>query len=520
MDGAPEPLGEHPGHFERAGAIVGGDHESVHVCGDATAARQTAQVSAPRTSYDAVVVGAGPNGLTAACTLAAAGRSVLVVEANDTIGGGCRSAELTLPGLTHDVCAAVFALAAASPVFRDLGIESLGVEWAHPDIPLAHPLDDGRAGVLHRSIDETAAALGPDGQAWQRLLDPSLRQWHHLLPHLLGPITAVPRHPFALGRFGLHAAQPATWVTRRFDDEPAAALFAGCAAHAFLPLTHALSASFGMMLALTAHTVGWPLARGGAQTVPDALAARLTATGGVIETSRPVRSLADLPPHRVALFDTAPRQVAAIAGDALPHRYRRALIRFRPGPAAFKVDYALDGPVPWANADCRRAGTVHVGGSTADIAAAEADVAAGRMPERPFVLVVQPEVADPARSPGGRHTLWTYAHVPHGCTIDATDAIERQIERFAPGFRDRVLARHVISPTDSERRNATHIGGDITGGAHSGLQLLFRPTVSLRPYVTPNPSIVLCSASTPPGGGVHGMCGANAARKVLAGVLR
>ncbi len=477
-------------------------------------------MTAPRTAYDAVVIGSGPNGLTAACTLAAAGRSVLVVEAQPTIGGGCRSAELTLPGVVHDVCAAIFALGASSPAFAALGLEQAGVQWAHPDIPLAHPLDGGRAAVLHRSPADTATALGADGRAWQRLVGPSIDHWDDLLPHVLGPLTAVPRHPISLARFGAVAARPATWVAHRFHDDAAAALFAGCAAHAFLPLSYPLSAAFGLMLAVTAHTTGWPVACGGAQTVPDALAALLVQAGGTIETGRPIRTLADLPPHRVALFDTAPTAMGAIAGEALPSRYRRALTRFGHGPAAFKVDYALDGPVPWTNPDCRRAGTLHLGGTMAEIAAAEAAVCNGRLPELPFVLAVQPGVADPTRAPDGVDTLWAYAHVPHGCDVDVTDAIERQIERFAPGFRDRVLARHVIDPAESERRNANHLGGDITGGAHTGLQLLFRPTVGLRPYVTPNPAIVLCSASTPPGGGVHGMCGANAAQRVLAGVLR
>jgi phytoene dehydrogenase-like protein len=470
--------------------------------------------------YDAVVVGAGPNGLVAAITLAAAGRSVLVIEASDTIGGGCRSAELTHPGFVHDVCAAVHALAASSPAFTELDLARHGLEWIHPELPLAHPLDDGSAAVLHRSLDETAAGLGSDAAAWKRLMGPSVRHWSQLAPQLMGPIVSVPRHPVTLARFGLKALLPASVMQRRFDTDRAAALFGGCAAHAFLPLTSPLTASFGMMLALSAQTGGWPIAKGGSQAVVDALAAHLRELGGTIQTGRRVERLDDLPSHRAVLFDTNPEQLASIAGDHLPARYRARLHRFRHGPAAYKVDYALDGPVPWTNPDCRRAGTVHVGGTFAQIRSAEADVAAGRMPERPFILVAQQSLFDPSRAPDGKHTFWAYAHVPNGWTGDASQAIDRQIERFAPGFRDLVTARHVMPPAVQQRYNANNVGGDIGGGSHGGLQLVFRPTPRLRAYATPNPSLFLCSASSPPGGGVHGMCGRNAARVALAGVLR
>ena len=483
-------------------------------------ARQTDTVASATIEYDAVIVGAGPNGLMAAITLAREGRSVLVIEASDSIGGGCRSAELTRPGFVHDVCAAVHALGAGSPAFAELDLGRYGLEWLHPELPLAHPLDDGSAAVLHRSLDQTAAGLGADARAWKRLMGPSVRNWSRLAPQLLRPLVSVPRHPVALGRFGINALLPASIVQRRFVTDQASALFGGCAAHAFLPLTAPLTASFGMMLALTAQTEGWPVAKGGSQAVVDALAAHLRDLGGTIQTGRRVQHLGDLPSHRAVLFDTNPAQMASIAGDQLPARYRARLRRFRHGPAAYKVDYALDGPVPWTNPDCRRAGTVHVAGTFADIRAAEADVCAGRMPERPFVLVAQQGVIDPTRAPAGKHTFWAYAHVPNGWTGDASEAIDRQVERFAPGFRDLIVARHVMPPAVLQRYNPNYVGGDIGGGSHGGLQLVFRPTPRLRPYTTPNPALFLCSASSPPGAGVHGMCGRNAARVALANVLR
>jgi phytoene dehydrogenase-like protein len=453
-------------------------------------------------------------------TLAEAGRSVLVLEGHDTIGGGLRSAELTRPGFVHDVCAAVHALGAASPALAAMGLERHGLEWVHPELPLAHPLDGGRAGVLHRSLEETAAGLHADGATWRRLFAPLLRHWDELLPSLLGPIVALPRHPLALARFGLRALPPASIVAKRFGTDEAAGLFAGCSAHAFLPLTRPLSAAFGVTLALAGHAVGWPFARGGSQALADALAARVTELGGEIETGRRVRSLHELPRHRAVLFDTNPAQLASIAGDQLPAAYRHRLRRFVHGPAAFKIDYALAGPVPWTNEHCRRAGTVHVGGTFAEVRAAESACAAGTMPGRPFVLVVQQSLFDDRRAPAGQQTLWAYAHVPHAYSGDATDALESQIERFAPGFRDLVLARHVTSPAQFEAYNPNYVGGDIGGGAHSGAQLVFRPTVGLRSYVTPNPALFLCSASTPPGGGVHGMSGVHAARTALRHVLR
>ena len=471
-------------------------------------------------AYDAVVIGAGPNGLAAAVRLAEAGCSTLVLEAAATIGGGTRSAELTLPGYTHDVCAAVHALGMSSPALAHGTLGEHTPRWVWPDIPLAHPLDDGRAGVLHRDLNATVDGLGVDGAKWRRLFEPMIRSWDALSPQLLAPLLSLPHHPVVMARFGIKALQPASLLVRRFKTDEAAALFGGCAAHAFLPLTRPLTSAFGLMLAASGHVGGWPFAAGGSQAVADALAARLIELGGEIRTDTMVRNLSELPPHRAVLFDTNPTQLASIAGDALSARYRKRLRKFHHGPGAFKVDYALSAPVPWTNEACRRAGTVHVVGTFAELAAAEKAIAAGEMPQRPFVLVAQPSLFDPTRAPEGKHTLWAYAQVPHGYSGDATEAIEQQIERFAPGFGDVVLKRRVASPLALEEYNPNYVGGDIAGGAHTGLQLVFRPTVARRPYVTPNKSLFLCSASTPPGAGVHGMCGWHAAGKVLAGPLR
>ncbi len=471
-------------------------------------------------AVDAVVVGAGPNGLAAAVRIALAGRSVTVFEANDTIGGGCRSAELTLPGFVHDRCATVHTLGAASPVFGGFDLERHGLRYAHPDVALAHPLDGGRAALLHRSLDDTVDGLGRDGSPWRRLVGGAVDEWDHIVDSVLQPLLRVPRHPLAMARFGLRAVPPATWMARTMRTDEGAALFGGCAAHSFLPLGHALSASFGVMLAASGHAVGWPFVAGGSQALSDALAARLREAGGTIVTGTPVTTLDALPRHRVALFDTDPLQLASISGHHLPAAFRARLRRYRFGPAAFKVDYALDGPVPWTNPAVASAGTVHLGGTFAEIAGAEAAVAAGRMPERPFVLAAQATATDPSRAPAGKHTLWTYAHVPNGSVVDATAAIEAQLERFAPGFRDVVLARHVTAPLQFAELDRNFVGGDINTGSFAGTQLVFRPTLGLRSYRTPNPRILLCSAATPPGGGVHGACGANAADIALAGPLR
>ena len=469
---------------------------------------------------DVVVVGAGPNGLAAALTCARAGRSVLVLEAADTIGGGARTAALTLPGFAHDVCSAIHPLAAVSPFFAGAGLDAHGLELLHADLPLVHPLDGGRAGVLHRSVADTVAGLGADGVAWDRHVGWVARRWGALASATLGPLLRVPRHPLTLAAFGARGVLPATVLGRAFRTEEAKALFAGCAAHSFLPLSHPFTASMGLMLLASAHVAGWPVARGGSQAIADAMAARLADLGGTIETGRTVRTLTDVPPSRAVLFDVTPRQLLDICGDQLPEGYRRRLGRFRYGPGVHKVDYALSEPVPWTNKAGRRAGCLHLGGTLAEIAAAEAEVAAGRHPERPFVLVGQQSLADPSRAPAGQHTLWTYCHVPHGSDVDMTAAIEGQLERFAPGFRDVVLARHTAGSSWYEAHNANFIGGDIAGGSHGGLQLVLRPRAGLRSYRTPNPRLYLCSASTPPGGGVHGMCGMHAAESALRHTLR
>jgi phytoene dehydrogenase-like protein len=466
-------------------------------------------------TIDAVVVGAGPNGLAAAITLARAGRSVRVLEANDQIGGGVRSAALTLPGYVHDLCSAIYPMGISSPFFGGLGLERHGLAWVSPPTPLAHPLDGGRAVTLERSVAETSAGLGEaDGRAYGRLVDWLARRWDALVPGILAP-RAVPRHPLAMARFGALALQSARRLATRFQGEPARALLAGLAAHAFVPLDRAMTAGFALVMAATAHARGWPFVGGGAQALADALAAELRAHGGAIETGRRVRALADLPEARAQLLDVTPRQLLAIAGDRLPARYRAALGRFRHGPAAFKVDYALDAPIPWSAAACRRAGVVHLGGTFEEIAAAEAEAWNGTVPGRPFVLVAQPSLFDPSRAPAGKHTAWAYAHVPHGTTDDVTTALEAQLERFAPGFLTRVLARSVRGPAQLEAGNANLVGGDITGGAQDFRQLWARPVARWNPYATPVPGLYLCSASTPPGGGVHGMCGHLAARAAL-----
>jgi phytoene dehydrogenase-like protein len=464
----------------------------------------------------AFVVGAGPNGLAAAIVLARAGRRVVVLEGEETAGGGCRSAELTLPGFVHDVCSTVHALAIASPFLRDLRLQRHGLELAHPETPLAHPFDDGTAVVLERSVEETARGLGPDGDAWRRLFEPLVRHWEGLFDDLLAPLRP-PRHPLLMARFGLSGVRSCRGLARsRFEGERARALLAGCCAHSMLSLRAPVSAAFGIVLALSAHAVGWPVARGGSQRLTDALLAELRSLGGTVETGRRVESLDELPTGAdPVLLDVTPRQLLRIAGERLPDGYRRRLSRYRYGPGIFKLDWALDGPIPWTAPEAARAGTVHLGGTLDEIIASEQAATRGEHHERPYVLLVQPSLFDPTRAPEGKHTAWAYCHVPSGATRDVTDAIESQVERFAPGFRDLIAARSAMDSVEVERRNPNYVGGDINGGVQDLRQLFTRPVARPVPYSTPVPGLFICSSSTPPGGAVHGMCGYWAARAAL-----
>lgn len=466
------------------------------------------------TYREAFVIGAGPNGLTAAILLTQAGLRTTVLEAESVAGGGARSAELTLPAFVHDICSAVHPLALSSPAFSALPLASYGLEWVHPPIALAHPFDDGSATFLYRSIEKTSLGLGADGRAYSRVLGPFVDHWSDLAAEILQPLFHLPRHPLLLANFGLQALSPASLAARRFLQTSAGrAFFAGIAAHSVLPLDAPGSAAFGWILAAAGHAVGWPMPRGGSQQIANALVACLESLGGRVITNTRVRSLSEFPDDALILGDVTPRQFLAIAGARLAAAYRNRLQRYRYGPGVFKIDWALAQPVPWKAPDCTHAGTLHLGGSLEEIAVSEKAASAGWIAERPFVLFVQPSLFDHSRAPGGQHTAWAYCHVPNGSPVDMTSRIEAQVERFAPGFTRTILARHTFSPAEMEQHNANLIGGDISGGANDLSQLAFRPTRSL--YRTPLKNVYLCSASTPPGGGVHGMCGYNAARMAL-----
>jgi phytoene dehydrogenase-like protein len=470
--------------------------------------------------YDAVVIGSGPNGLAAAITLARSGHSVLLIEGRDKVGGGIRTAEITLPGFLHDICATIHS-SEASSFFRSVPLFDHGLEWVHPPAPLAHPLDDGTAIVLERSVDETSRYVGEDAAAYRKLLGPFVSNWEKLLYEILGPLRLPPHSPILLARFGLYGFRSGKGLAESmFEGKRARALFAGLAAHSIQPLESPLTAAFGLVLGIFAHITGWPVARGGSQKIAEAMASYFLSQGGEIMTDRWVRSIRELPKARVYLFDTTPTQLVEIAGDHLPSGYRRQLERYRYGPGVFKVDYALDGPVPWRAAECRRSATVHIGGTLEEIAISERTVWEGKPPEKPFVLAAQQTLFDPTRAPDGKHTFWAYCHVPAGSTFDMTERIEAQIERFAPGFRDCILARNVMAPGDLEKYNPNYVGGDINAGVQDLGQLFTRPTFRPDPYTTPNRSIYICSSSTPPGGGVHGMSGYYAARSAMRKVLR
>ncbi len=476
--------------------------------------------SPSRPSYDVVVVGSGPNGLAAAIALSRAGLATLLVEAEDTPGGGARTKELTLPGFLHDVCSIVHPLAVASPFFRTLKLERFGLEWIHSPAPLAHVVREGQIVLLERSVDATARRLGRDAAAYRGLLEEFAERFDDLAPMVLAGL-AVPRSPVLMARFGLTALRSLRGLARsRFREDSAGALLAGIAAHAFVPLEERATAAFALVLASAGHAVGWPVARGGSGAIVAALVECLRESGGEIVTGVRVSNLRDLPAARAYVLDVTPRQLLAIAGDRLTSRYRSGLKRFRYGPGVFKMDWALSGPVPWRDAECGRAATVHLWGDLEQVARAEALVHRGAVDATPFVILVQPSLFDPSRAPPDRHTLWAYCHVPPGSDRNLSDAIEGQIERFAPGFRDLVLARRSFTAPELERYNANYVGGDIAGGMSDLGQLFFRPVAKLDPYATSAPDLFLCSSSTPPGGGVHGMCGYWAAQSVLRNVFR
>ncbi len=467
---------------------------------------------------EAIVVGSGPNGLACAATLASHGVDVTVIEAEETIGGGTRSSELTVPGVLHDECSGFHPMAVESPALTSLRLERHGLEWARAEFELAHPLDGGDGATMLRSIEGTMTGLGAGGPGWGRLFGGSVRKFDALAEDILRPVTHLPKHPVVLTRFGLAALTPATVLAKTLATPQARALFGGVAAHAFSPLNKPMSSAVGMALICSGHRQGWPVARGGSRAIAEALASVIQEHGGRIETGRPVRSLEELPPTDAVALDLAPSVVADVAGGRLPHRVARAYRRYKRGPGAFKVDLAVEGGVPWEQEDARRASTVHAAGSFEEIVAGEREVNRGRMPDSPFVLVGQQYLADPSRSAGDVHPVWAYAHVPSGYDGDASEALIDQIERFAPGLRERIVGRSVRTPAEIEAMNANFSGGDILTGANTAVQTLFRPRVAADPYATGIPGVFICSAATPPGPGAHGMCGYNAAQAILRGL--
>jgi phytoene dehydrogenase-like protein len=469
--------------------------------------------------FDAIVVGSGPNGLAAAIEIARTGHSVCVFEARDTIGGGARTAELTLPGFQHDVCSAIHPFGIASPFFKDLPLEKHGLKWIQPAACLAHPFDDGPPAILHRLIPHTSATLDSDGKVYENLFSPLVRNAKSLLPEILAPPIHLPRHPIALMRFGFQAMRSAeTFINRHFKASRSRALFAGMAGHSNMPLTTSPTAAFGLLLGMLAHVGGWPIVKGGSQKLSDALASYLGSVGGKIVTNTHVKSLKALPTSRVVLFDLTPRQILQMLFDQLPPSYRWELQKYRYGPGVFKVDWALNSPIPWKSPACAQAATVHLGGSAEEIIESERIVGNGRCPDRPFVLLAQQSLFDNTRAPEGKHTAWAYCHVPANSNIDMLERIEKQVERFAPGFRDCILGRHIISAPDYEKYNPNNVGGDISGGLQNFLQIIARPSLRVSPYVIPVPGLFICSASTPPGGAVHGMCGYHAARAAISAI--
>jgi phytoene dehydrogenase-like protein len=468
--------------------------------------------------YDAVVVGSGPNGLAAAIVLQQAGLSVLLIEGKKELGGGLRTAELTLPGFRHDICSAIHPLAAASPFFQTLPLAQYGLEYITPSVAAAHPFDDGTAATVVNSLADTARSLGADERAYRQLLEPIVKSWPNLAPDVLAPLH-VPNHPLDMARFGFSALQPATLLTKRFQTKEARGLFAGMAAHAIQPLENLTTSAIGLVLLTAAHRKGWPLPKGGSQQIADALVAHFVALGGQIETGTFVRSLSQLPPAKAVLLDITPAQLLQLAGHKLSGIYQWQLRRYRYGMGVFKMDWALDAPIPFVAEGCRQAGTVHLGGTLEEIAAGEKASAAGQHPSKPFVLLAQQSVFDDTRAPAGKHTAWAYCHVPNGSTQDMTTAIEQQVERFAPGFRERIIGRHTFNTTQMEAHNPNYVGGDINGGLLDLTQLFTRPALRASPYRTSQAGLYLCSSATPPGGGVHGMCGYHAASRALRDVF-